>query len=354
MTLDQLRQAIDAIDDQILELLNQRAERVKKVGDIKQKSHLDLYAPNREQAIFDRLEQRNRGPFPAESIFRVFREIISASLALEQPIRVVYLGPRATFTHVAALNLFGASAQLLPQQGIPAIFEEVENDRAQYGVAPIENSNEGAVVHTLEMFAKSDLKIIAEHYLRVTHSLLSRGESVADVKRIYSHPQALEQCRHWLERHCPNKRLIEVESTARAAQIAAEETGSAAVASAAAAQLYRLNPLAEHIEDHQQNLTRFLVIGRKTPQPTGMDKTSILFSFHNKSGMLSKALTPFNRRGLDLTKIESHPIKHETWEYHFFIDIEGHIQDKAVREAMDELTEICHLVKHLGSYPKAR
>jgi len=354
LNLKELRQAIDAIDDQILDLLNQRARHVKEVGMIKQESHLDLYAPNREQAIFDRLEARNPGPFSSEAIFRVFREIISASLALEQPIRVVYLGPRATFTHVAALNLFGASAQLVPEHGIPAIFEEVESGRAQYGVAPIENSNEGAVVHTLEMFAKSELKIIAEHYLRVTHNLISRRRSLDQVKRIYSHPQALEQCRHWLERHLPGAPLLEVESTARAAQIASEDEDAAAVASSVAAQLYRLDTLADHIEDHPLNLTRFLVVGPKVPEPTGSDKTSILFGFKNEPGMLGRVLSPFHRRGLDLTKIESHPVKREEREYHFFLDVEGHIEDPSVAEAVDELAGLCYLVKHLGSYPRAR
>lgn len=354
MDLKELRARIDAIDDRILELLNERAHWVTEIGKIKIDQQREVYVPSRERAIFERLERNNKGPFPADAIHRVFREIISASLSLESPLRVVFLGPKATFTHMAALNMFGHSAKLLSQKSIQAIFEEVTKDRVQYGVVPIENSTEGAVTHTLDMFAHSELKIIAETYLEVSHDLLSNSGRLEEVRRIYSHGQALDQCRRWLADNCAGIQLMEVSSTARAAQIAGEEEGAAAVAGAMAAHIYRLRTIAARIEDHDHNFTRFLVLGKKVPAATAHDKTSIMFSFEDRPGILSRMLEPFHKRNLNLTKIESRPIKKKAWNYLFFLDIEGHIQEAGVAGAIADLENFCTRVKHLGSYPRAR
>lgn len=352
--LAKLRDGIDAIDEELLELLNKRGELVVEVGKLKSAEQREMYVPSRERAIFERLEKLNRGPFPAAAVFRVFREIISASLALEHPMKVVYLGPQATFTHAASLQLFGNSAQLVSEKTIRAVFHAVAAKRAQYGVVPIENSNEGAVTHTLDMFADSELKIIAETYMDVSHDLLSRGDAMEGIQRIYSHPQALEQCRRWLEDNCPGIQLIEVESTARAAQMVSEEDQAAAIASSIAANLYRLRVLATRIQDNHHNLTRFLVMGTTIPEPTGNDKTSILFRFSDQPGILARMLEPFRKRNLNLAKIESRPVKKRAWEYQFFLDIEGHIHQPPVAEAVDELRGFCDMVKLLGSYPRAR
>ena len=354
MDLDELRQRIDRVDDRILELLNERAQYVQEVGKIKNINRTEMYVPTRERAIFQRLESLNRGPFPTEGVFKVFREIISASLALEHPISVAYLGPRATFTHAAALKQFGQSANLVPQRSIGSVFEEVESGRAQYGVVPIENSNEGAVTHTLDRFMVSRLKVIAECYLPISHDLLSKAGGIDQIERIYSHPQALEQCRRWIRDNCSQAQLIEVTSTARAAQIALEEPRAAAIASSTAATVYGLRALAVRIEDNHHNHTRFLVIGKNGPLPTGQDRTSLLFSFKDQPGILSQMLEPFRKRTLNLLKIESRPVKNKVWEYMFFLDVEGHIQEEPIKTAIEELEKFCRTVKHLGSYPRSR
>ena len=352
--LKKLRKSIDEVDRKILEQLNRRAAFVKEIGRLKSERSQVVYVPSRERDIFERLEKLNPGPFPTDAIQKVFREIISASLTLERPLRVCYLGPMATFTHAATLKQFGQSATLVPEKSISAVFEEVEAGRANYGVVPIENSNEGAVTHTLDQFVESDLCIIAEIYLEISHDLLSNSGQLDDVQRIYSHPQAIQQCRRWLENHCPNLQVVEVSSTARAAQMVAEEEHAAAIAGQAAATHYGLKTIARKIEDNRHNLTRFLVIGRDTPEPTGRDKTSVLFSFQDQPGILSRMLEPFRKRNLNLAKIESRPFKDKAWSYLFFIDIEGHKAEKKISEALDDLREFCHLVKNLGSFPRAR
>lgn len=355
MNLDQLRIGIDEIDDQILQLLNRRAALVRKVGEVKAKRPgAPFYVPSREQAIFERLAEKNDGPFSNEAIRRIFREIISASLALEQPMKVVFLGPEATFTHSASLKQFGNSARLMPERAIPHVFEEVECGRAHYGVVPVENSNEGAVTHTLDRFVTSDLKIVAETYLEISHDLLTKARDKSEIKRVYSHPQAIEQCRRWLDTNLQGVPIQEVSSTARAAQIAAGEEGAAAIASRAASTLYGLDVLAPRIEDNHHNYTRFLVIGRDEPGPTGRDRTSILFTFQDQPGILARMLEPFRSRDLNLAKIESRPIKRKAWEYLFYLDIQGHIQEQRVRDAIDELSGYTEMLKHMGSYPSAR
>jgi len=352
--LSELRRQIDAIDDQIMELLNRRAHVVIEVGRAKAGEQKEFYVPSREQAIYERLTAASAGPFPREAIRRVFREIISASLSLEQPMKVAFLGPQATFTHVAAMQQFGFSAQLVPQKSIPAVFDEVLRGRAHYGIVPVENSNEGVVSHTLDMFMESDLKINAEILLGVSHDLLSRSGRLEDVRKVVSHPQALAQCRKWLEENLPDVPLVDVASTALAAQMAAEDETAAAVASEMAATLYGLQVVKSKIEDNPNNFTRFLVIGTKTPDRSGRDKTSVMFSIKDEPGILYRMLEPFSKRSINLSKIESRPMKKKAWEYIFFLDMEGHIADEEVCGAIEELRGYCQFLKVLGSYPRAR
>lgn len=352
--LDRLRKQIDSIDDQILDLLNERARVVIEVGKAKAGSSQQFYVPSREQAIYRRLAGRNNGPFPTEGIRRVFREVISASLSLEQPMQVAFLGPLATFTHLAAMQQFGFSAQLVPQKGIGAVFDEVQRGRADYGVVPVENSNEGVVTHTLDMFMESDLQINAEILLEISHDLLSRSGDIGRVRKVVSHPQALAQCRKWLEENLPDVPLVDVASTALAAQIVADDDSAGAIASEMAASLYDLQVVKKKIEDNPNNFTRFLVIGRHTPAPSGRDKTSIMFSVRDEPGILYRMLEPFSKRSLNLCKIESRPFKKKAWEYIFFLDLEGHVDEDAVGDALEELKGYCTLFKVLGSYPKAK
>lgn len=352
-TLEELRREIDGLDDRILEILNRRAELVMRVGSLKSRENRDFHVPSREREIYERLAAMNKGPFPTEAVRSVFREIISASLALEAPMKVAFLGPKATFSHLAAMHHFGLSAELVPQKSIPSVFEEVEKGRALYGVVPVENSTEGVVSHTLDMFMGSELKINAEVLLEVSHFLLSRTGRLEDVKKIYSHPQPLAQCRRWLADNLPNVPLVDVASTTLAAQIVSEDYSAAAIASEYAASLYDLKVVRERIEDQVNNVTRFLVIGSKTADRSGDDRTSLMFSVKDEPGILYRMLEPFAKRGLNLSKIESRPNKTKAWEYIFFLDLAGHINDPEVGEAVNELKGYCQFVKVLGSYPKA-
>jgi len=352
--LDDLRHRIDSIDDDILSLLNERAKVVIEVGKTKEGDRQEFYVPSREMAIYQRLTAQNPGPFPSEAIRRVFREIISASLALEHPMRVAFLGPQATFTHAAALQQFGLSAQLVPQKSIPAVFDEVLRSRCHYGVVPVENSTEGVVSHTLDMFMDSDLQINAEILLEISHDLLSLSGDLERVRKVVSHPQALAQCRKWLEDNLPDIPLVDVGSTALAAQMVAEDDSAAAIASEMAASLYGLRVTKKKIEDNPNNYTRFLVIGRKRPARSGQDKTSIMFSVKDEPGILYRMLEPFSTRKINLSKIESRPLKKKAWEYIFFLDIEGHLEDDRVREAVEDLRQYCQFLKVLGSYPRIR
>jgi len=351
--LKKLRDKIDQIDDQILDLLNNRAQVVLEVGKTKAGESREFYVPSRERAIFERLQAGNSGPFPNESVCRVFREIISASLSLEQPMKVAFLGPQSTFTHVAAMEQFGLSAQLVPQKSIPSVFEEVERGRAHYGVVPVENSTEGVVNHTLDMFISSGLQVIAEILLEVSHDLLSKTGKLEQVTKVVSHPQALAQCRRWLDENLADTPQMDIASTAAAAQMAAEDDSVAAIASQAAARQYGLQVVKAKIEDNPNNFTRFLVIGRKRPEPSGRDKTSIMFSVHDEPGILYRMLEPFSKRDINLVKIESRPMKQKAWEYIFFLDLVGHVEDEEITEAIEELRLNCHFLKILGSYPIA-
>jgi chorismate mutase/prephenate dehydratase len=351
--LESLRKDIDAVDDCLLELLNRRAGLAMEVGRLKALENREFYVPSREREIYERLAAANPGPFPSEALRGVFREIISASLALEAPMKVAFLGPKATFSHLAAMQHFGLSAELVPQKSIPSVFEEVEKGRAMYGVVPVENSTEGVISHTLDMFMGSDLKINAEVLLEVSHYLLSRTGRFEDIKKIYSHPQPLAQCRRWLAEYLPNIPLVDVASTTLAAQIVSEDYSAAAIASEYAASLYDLKVVRERIEDQINNVTRFLVIGSKLAEKCGDDRTSLMFSVKDEPGILYRMLEPFAKRGLNLSKIESRPNKTKAWEYIFFLDLSGHISEPEVTEAVQELNGYCQFVKILGSYPKA-
>ncbi len=354
--LEKIRNKIDKIDDEILALLNRRAENVLEVGHLKRKGKrnekVKFYKPDRERQILDRLTLNNAGPFPNDALKSIYREILSASLSLEEPLKVSCLGPLATFTHLAALRHFGSSAAFLPVDSIKAVFENVDSGKADYGVVPIENSNEGVISHTLDMFMDFDLKVNAEIVLEVSHNLLSNQKDRKKIKRIYSHPQALAQCRGWLESNMPGVVTKESTSTAKAAELAAKDTSAAAIASEVAARMYDLPILEKDIEDSRHNVTRFLVISRDFPPKTGSDKTSIMFSIKDRPGSLYDILLPFKRAKINLTKIESRPSKRKAWEYIFFVDMEGHIEDRKVRNATELLKDHCLYLKVLGSYPQ--
>lgn len=349
-----LRAKIDEVDDKILELLEKRAAIVKKVGEIKKKLNSSFYVPYREEEIVKRLQKKARGSFPKKAIRPVFREIISACLSLEKNLKVAFLGPTATFTHEAALKYFGQAAQYLPARTISEIFDEVYKGRADLGVVPVENSTEGIVSYTLDMFLKYDLNVCGEIILPITHCLISSHSKREDVRKIYSHPQAFAQCRGWIEKNLPNAVLIDVGSTAEAAELAKKNVYSAAIAGESTAKIYDLKVLERNIQDLTENSTRFLVIGKIEQKKTGSDKTSLLFSIKDQAGALYKMLSPFAKRNVNLTKIESRPIKTKAWEYVFFIDLDGHISEKNVFEAIEELKEMCIFLKVIGSYPKFR
>ncbi len=347
------RKEIDRIDDEILRLLNERSKSVIEIGRLKkqQDAEANLHTPAREAAIIERLVKQNTGPFPSEAIRPVYREIMSASLSLEGPQKVAYLGPRATFTHMACMQKFGSSAQYIPVQSIKEVFSEVERGRANFGVVPIENTTEGVVNHTLDMFIDSNLLIYGEVLQEVSHHLLSKSGVAEEVKKICSHPHAIAQCRNWLETNMPHAAVAEVASTARAAELCLEDPSIAAIASELAAQLYGLKVIKSRIEDNLNNVTRFLVLSQKPPQRTGKDKTSLMLSIKDKVGALYDLLRPFASHGLSMTKIESRPSRRKAWEYIFFVDVEGHIEEERVKKAVEEITGRCLFMKVLGSYP---
>ena len=349
-----LRGQIDGIDSEILRLLNRRAQLVLEVGRLKAEHNLDFHVPQREEEIYRRLTVENPGPFPAEAVRPVFREVISACLSLEHPLRVAYLGPRATFSHLAAMERFGLSAQFLAMRSIAEVFAEVEKDNADFGVVPVENSTEGVVSHTLDMFVDSPLLICGEVVVEAALHLLSKASNLGEVRKIYSHPHGLAESRKWLERNAPHVSVVETSSTGAAAEVAASEPGAAAIASELAASLYDLSVLQRRIEDHPNNFTRFLIIGKKNAPPTAVDKTSILFSIKDRVGALHRMLLPFAERQINLTKIESRPSKKKVWEYVFYVDFEGHASEPRSREALARLQEDCIFLKVLGSYAAAQ
>lgn len=353
VTLDDLREAIDRVDARIHDLLMERAGYVLQVGEVKgDKRDTVFYRPEREAQIHRRLAERHEGPLPISAVHRVFREIISASLNLEKPLRIAYLGPEAAFTHQAALKHFGSSFSMAPSRTIDEVFDCVELERAEYGVAPVENSVEGIVNHTYDRFVDSPLQICAEIVLPEVHNLLSMAESAEEIKAVYCHYQAFARSRGWLKNHMPNVPVIDVESTAKAAEMAVKEPGAAAIAGVYAADNYGLNVLAEHLEDQAGLENRFLVVGRQSPQPSGSDKTSLMLSFPDRPGVLHEVLGIFAREGVNLTKIESRPSKRRKWDYLFFVDLAGHQSDPKITAALETLgTMRGTFIKVLGTYP---
>lgn len=351
--LESLRKKIDEIDLKILDLLNKRTKVVLDIKKAKKDKRLNIHSPEREKRILERLTKLNPGPFPNDALKALYREILSASLSLQQPLKIAYLGPAATFTHLAARRQFGSSAEYIPESTIKAVFEAVARGKAQYGVVPIENSTEGVVNYTLDMFMDSDLNMASEIMLQVSHNLVSKTGRKSDVKKIYSYPQATAQCRNWLEENFPGIPIIEEPSTAAAAREVSKDPSAAAVASELAATVYKLKFVSKGIEDYKHNYTRFLVIAKDSPSRTGKDKTSIMFSVKDRPGALYSILRHFAKHKINLTKIESRPSKRKAWEYIFFVDMEGHIEDKVVKKAIDEVKKECLYLKVLGSYPSA-
>ncbi len=351
--LDALRKEIDAIDEEILSLLNKRAEIALKIGKIKRDSGQPIYVPGRERKIVERLSALNRGPFPSSAIKYVFREIISACVAVQKDVKVAYLGPEASFTHQAGTEFFGLSTTFVPVKFVEGIFEEVEREHVDYGVVPFENSTEGVVSRTLDAFMEfQGVRIVGEIYLRISHHLLTKSGDLQGIKEIYSHPHAVAQCKRWLASVLPEVPVVYVTSTAEAAKMAASREGAGAIASEMAATVYGLKVAVRDIEDIKDNYTRFLVIGKEEIPPTGADKTSVIFSISDEVGALKNILACFSDRGINLTKIESRPSRKKPWDYIFYVDFMGHWKEENVKQALDCLEKRCVFVKILGSYPK--
>ncbi len=352
--LKKLRVRIDALDEQIQALITERARVAEAVARAKLVSGDDVfYRAEREAEVLRKVMERNQGPLSDEEMARLFREIMSACLALERVMKIAFLGPEGTFTQAAALKHFGHSVQTLPMATIGEVFREVESGSASYGVVPVENSTEGVINHTLDEFIDSSLKICGEVALRIHHHLMGQSENLNDIKTVYSHQQSLAQCRNWLDTHLPNVKLVDVSSNAEAARLASEQPDSAAIAGEAAADIYRLKVLVKNIEDQPDNTTRFLVIGQRETPASGVDKTSLLIYTKNEPGALYAILEPIARNNLSMTRIESRPSGQGMWNYVFFIDLDGHVDDDNVSAALAELEQTAHLVKVLGSYPRA-
>lgn len=360
ISLPEIRARIDGLDEQIQDLIQQRAECALEVAQSKRAEAKQnggeatgFYRPEREAEVLRMVQQRNKGPLDDETVAHLFRELMSACLALQEPMKIAYLGPAGTFTQAAALKHFGQSIETVSHGAIDEVFRDVEAGNAHYGVVPVENSTEGVISHTLDMFMQSSLQISGEVELRIHHNLLSGDESLDGINKIYSHQQSLAQCREWLDANLPNAERVSVSSNADAAKRAADEKGCAAIASDTAASIYDLNIIAANIEDEPDNTTRFLIIGRNEVARSGDDKTTLLVSIMNKHAALHDLLAPFAANNVSLTRIESRPSRQGMWDYVFFIDIDGHQEDPSIAKALQELTDKTAMLKVLGSYPKA-
>ena len=331
-------------------VLIERTRHVLAIGDMKLAAGEEIYAPHRERAVLERVCGLNPGPITHEQLRAIYREIMSSALALEKTMTIAYFGPETTFTHQAAIQRFGSSLKYSPQKTIADVFSEVSKKSADYGVVPVENSTEGVVTHTLDMFVDSDLKIVSQIVLPVQQCLMSNSPR-KQIKKLYVHPQSLAQCRGWIRIHLPHVEIIETSSNPRSAELAAKERGAAAIAGLLAAEKYGLRVLEEDIQDNAANATRFLVLGRQCSPTTGDDRTSLMLSVADKAGALHEAIAAFRRYKINMTKIESRPSKRKAWEYFFFIDCEGHAQDRKVAKAIKLLGNHCNFVKVLGSYP---
>ncbi len=350
MNLKKLRSKIDGLDKEIIQLLNSRAQVAGDIACLKREHGQSAYSPDREREVLKKLALLNKGPMSAGALEAIYREIMSASLSSHIPLRVAYMGPEASFSNLAALKKFGSQVDYLACNSIAEVFLEVERGNADYGVVPVENSIEGAISYTLDMFVESDLKICSQIVLDVSHNLLANCPK-SKIKRVYSNPQVFGQCRLWLQKNLPEAEYIEVSSTTRAAQIAASQKNSACIASSLAAKIYKLDVIAADIEDSPHNITRFMVVGTSEVPKTGKDKTSILFSIKDSVGALHDMLVPFKKYKINLTKIESRPSKKKAWDYYFYADMLGHIAEPRVKKALDELENKCKFLKILGSYP---
>jgi chorismate mutase/prephenate dehydratase len=351
--LGKLREGIDRIDNEVLQLLSERARLAQRVGEIK---HGNLYRPEREAQVLRRIAATNPGPLPEMAVRTIFREVMSACLALEQPLKIAYFGPAGTFTESAAKKHFGSAPAFTPFLTIDDVFRAVESGQAEYGVVPIENSTEGSVGRTLDLLLTSPLMVCGEVNLRIHQNLMTKAASLADAKRLYSHAQSLAQCHEWLNRNLPNLPRVPVASNAEAARMAAQDAEACAIAGEAAARLYELNVLAANIEDDPNNTTRFVVLSNHDAGASGSDKTSFVCSAQNKPGAVHDLLTPLKLHGVSMSRFESRPARgfgNSRWEYVFFVDIDGHRQDAKVAAALDDLRGCVGFLKELGSYPKA-
>lgn len=355
-SIDEYRVRIDELDQQIVSLLNERAQCARAIGELKNVSGRAAFAPDRERRVLEKVAAQSRGPLAGSALQSIYREIMSACRALEKPLQVAYWGPPASNSHVAARRRFGGQVALVALGSIPDIFDAVGRGDVDFGVVPVENSTEGVIAITLDQFIESEVQICAETFVPIQHNLLSRATDIADVRQVYSMFQATGQCREWIRKHLGGVPLIDVTTTARGAELASREPDTAAIANLTAAEEYGLNVLAENIEDNPRNYTRFWVITQKGPQPSGADKTSLLFSVPHQAGALVTALQAFESHGVSMTFIESRPTKQTPWEYLFFVDVQGHIgegPDTQLSAALAELEKRTAFVRVLGSYPEA-
>jgi chorismate mutase/prephenate dehydratase len=352
MSLEELRKKIDELDHQLVKLLNERARVVVEIGKLKTRTDKPVYSPDREKEVFARIAEANEGPLPDRCLIAIWRELMSGSFVLERPLRIGYLGPAGSFSHTASMLKFGQSVEYEPLADITSIFDEVSKGHCDLGLAPVENTMGGGVIETLDALIDSNVKVCAEVLMAIHHSLLGNC-SLEEIEKIYSKPEVFVQCRNWLSATFKEAQTIPVASTAKAAQMAADEPRAAAIGSNVAAELYGLRVICENIEDIANNITRFLVISREDARPTGEDKTAILFSTAHKAGALADVLDVFKRYDINMTNIESRPSKKRQWEYYFFVDFLGHRTDKNVREGMEEAQKHCLQLSILGSFPRA-
>ena len=349
--LQQLRKQIDDLDDELLKLINQRAGLAQQIGHLKEDG--TIFRPEREAQVVRRLQGSNKGPLKNDAIAQLFIEVMSQCRALEAPTTVAYLGPEGTFSEMAALKRFGRAVKGYPCASIDDVFRAVENGTAQYGMVPVENSSEGAIGRSLDLLLQSDLQVCGELMLPIHQCLLAKHCDLSAIKTVYSHPQSLGQCQSWLKTHLPQAVRVPVASNAEAARLASETSSSAAICGSQAAARFGLSVCDEDIEDEANNTTRFLLLGKQHVAPSGSDKTSLVMSAENRPGAVHDLLVPLAKHGVSMTKLESRPARSGTWEYIFYVDIEGHQDDVKVAAALDELRKVASLVKVLGSYPAA-
>jgi chorismate mutase/prephenate dehydratase len=352
MSLEDLRNKIDEIDHQLVKLLNERARVVVEIGKLKNKTDKPVYAPEREKEVFAKITRANEGPLPNRCLIAIWRELMSGSFVLERPLRIGYLGPEGSFSHTAAMLKFGQSVEYEPLMDIRSIFDEVSKGHCDLGLAPVENTMGGGVIETLDALIDSDVKVCAEVLMAIHHNLLGNC-ALEEIEKVYSKPEVFAQCRNWLSATFKEAKTIPVASTAKAAQLAAEEPTAAAIGSSIAAELYGLRVICENIEDNTNNVTRFLVISKEDAKPSGEDKTALVFSTADKPGALSDVLDVFKEYGINMTKVESRPSRKKQWEYYFIVDILGHRTSQNIREGLEESRKHCLQLSILGSFPRA-